>query len=403
MKVDIVVSGGGMVGATLACACAEAGFRVAVIENREPPPFREDAAFDLRVSAISPGTEMVFRTLGVWPLIEERRACIYRRMHVRDAAGTGEIRFDAAELGHAHLGHIIENSVIQDALRQRLKAHHGVLWLCPNTLRRIDVAPETVDVALSDGSRITASLLVGADGARSATRSLAGIGFASRDYHQRALVATVKPQHPHQGTAFQRFLPNGPVALLPLGGDYCSIVWTTSEEQARQLLEMPDGAFCGRLFDATAGLLGSILSTSRRAAFPLRGGQARPYVKPRIALTGDAAHTIHPLAGQGANLGIMDAAALAEILVETSRDIGHIATLRRYERARRGDNELMMRAMEGFNLLFGNTLPPVTLIRNTGLSITNALLPVKLLFMKHAMDISGERPRLARGMPIASR
>lgn len=403
MKVDIAVSGGGMVGATFASACAASGFRVAVIENREPPPFRDTAPFDLRVSAISPGTETVFRTLGVWSLIAARRICIYRRMHVRDAAGRGAITFEAAKLGHSHLGHIIENPVIQDALRQRLKTQEAVHWLCPNSLRGFEVTPEAVNVVLDDGRRIEARLLVGADGARSPTRSLAGIGFESRDYLQRAVVATVETEHPHSGTTYQRFLPNGPVAMLPLGNRHCSIVWTTSEGQARRLLEMSEGEFCDRLYEASEGYLGSILGTGRRAGFPLRGGQARPYVRPRVALAGDAAHTIHPLAGQGVNLGIMDAATLAEILAGSTRDIGHIATLRRYERTRRGDNELMMRAMEGFNLLFGSTVAPVTWIRSAGLSLTDALSPVKSLFMRVAMDISGERPRLARGLPITSR
>lgn len=403
MKVDIAVSGGGMVGATLACACARAGFRVAVIEPREPPPFDPESGFDLRVSAISPGSETVFRTLGVWPLIENRRTCIYRRMHVRDAAGSGSISFEAARLGHSHLGHIIENNVIQDALREWLRADRNVVWLCPGTLKGFETTRDSVIVSLNDDAVLEARLLVGADGARSMTRTLAGIDFPVRDYHQRAVVGTVEPQHAHQGTAYQRFLPTGPVAMLPLGKRHCSIVWTTDEDHAKELTEMPEREFCEHLSAASDGFLGTILRSGKRAAFALRGGQAGSYVLPGVALAGDAAHIIHPLAGQGVNLGIMDAAILAEVLAGSSRDIGHILTLRRYERARRADNEIMMRAMEGFNHLFASQLAPVSFARNAGLSLTDALPPLKSLFMRIAMDITGERPRLARGLPIPSR
>jgi len=400
MSAEVIISGGGMVGATLACALAGKGRRVAVAEAHEPQGFEPDSDFDLRVSAISPASEQVFRQLGVWPLIARRRLYAYRRMHVWDAVSGGAIDFDALELGEPRLGHIIENRVIQDALLERLRGLRGVQWRCPARVSDYALGPEGIEVTLERGESLAGRLLVGADGPASKVRHLAGIRFRARDYGQAAVVANVHTQRPMEATAWQCFLPTGPLAFLPLAEHVAAIVWSTTFEEADRLVGLADEAFRLELETAFQSRLGSIERTSRRVSFPLRGGQAEPYVVPRIALVGDAAHTIHPLAGQGANLGIMDAATLAEVLVDSHRDPGSLRVLRRYERARKGDNLLTMRAMEGFRYLFAGGLRPLAWIRGTGLSLTNAVQPVKHLLMRHAMGLAGERPRLARGLPL---
>lgn len=395
---DVVIVGGGMVGATLGCALARQGRRIAVIEAREPAPFDPAADYDLRVSAISRASQRIFEHLGAWPGMLARRASPYAHMHVWDATGNGEIHFDCAELGEPNLGHIIENRVIQDALLERLKHEDNVSWLCPASLAALTVEADGARLTLEDGRELRTPLVVGADGARSKVRELAGIDVARQAYGQRGVVATVATEKPHAATAWQRFLPTGPLAFLPLADGRCSIVWSADDARAEALMAMDDASFARELGAAFGHRLGGIVSVSPRAAFPLAGSQAAAYVRPRIALVGDAAHTIHPLAGQGANLGFLDAAALADVLagVPAGGDLGHHALLRRYERARRGDNVLTMRAMEGFKLLFGNDLAPLTWLRNTGLALTNRAGPVKHELIRRAMGLSGERPTLAR-------
>ena len=395
-RVDVIVVGGGMVGATLACALADQGRAVAVIEARESAPFVPGDDYDLRVSAISRASQRIFESIGVWDGILARRASPYRHMHVWDATGSGEIHFDAADLAEPNLGHIVENRVIQDALLERLKSHANVTWLCPATVRELQVHETAAEVTLDDGRVIAAQLVVGADGARSQLRELAGIAFERHSYGQKGVVANVRTEASHAATAWQRFLPTGPLAFLPLGDGRCSIVWSADDARAELLMAMDDETFKRELGAALGFRLGEIVETTVRAAFPLAGAQASEYVRARIALVGDAAHTIHPLAGQGANLGFLDAATLADVLADAGRDLGSLRVLRRYERMRRGENVAMMRAMEGFKLLFGNQLAPLAWLRNTGLRLTNRALPLKYELIRRAMGLSGDLPRLAR-------
>lgn len=396
---DVIIVGGGMVGATLACALAQGGMSIAVIESHEPPAFDPEADYDLRVSAISRASQRIFEGLGAWRGMCARRVSPYREMHVWDAAGPGRIHFSAAELGEPDLGHIIENSVVQAALLERLAALDGARWYCPAGLRRLQVTEGGAQVELSDGRRLTAALVVGADGANSRVRELSGISRSTRAYDQRAVVATVRTERGHAHTAWQRFLPTGPLAFLPLADGRCSIVWSADTAEAGRLMAMEDTAFRQALGRALDYRLGQVIETGPRAAFTLRGSQAVPYVRPRIALVGDAAHTIHPLAGQGANLGFLDAATLAEVLLRQGGDPGAYPRLRRYERARRGDNLAMMRAMEGFKLLFGAQAAPLRRLRNLGLTLTDRAVPVKHALMRRAMGLSGELPALARSLP----
>lgn len=394
---DVVIIGGGMIGATAACALGQQGMSVTIVEAREPEHFEAHADYDLRVSAVSPGSEMILRAIGAWDMIEATRVCPYRQMHVWDAGGSGEIHFDCVDVNEPRLGYIVENRVIQRALIECMSRIDEVTWRCPDALIRFEVSDDAVAIELNSDEWIRARLLVGADGLQSRVRELAGIAFNKRDYDQCALVATVATELPHAHTAWQRFLPEGVLAFLPLPDGRCSIVWSTDEERARFLRMMNDSTFCDALAEAFGYKLGRITRCGARAMFPLRGGQAEPYVLPGVALIGDAAHSVHPLAGMGANLGFMDAVMLAEVLGEARRDIGSLCVLRRYERARRGDNVAMMLAMEGFKLLFGRQAPPVRWLRNRGLNLTDAVTPVKQQILRRAMGLSGERPRLACG------
>lgn len=399
---DVIIVGGGMVGTTLACALGETPLRVALVDRQTPVLQWDDADFDLRVSAITRASQRIFESLGAWSRMQARRVSPFREMHVWDAAGKGSIHFDCADLGEPNLGHIIENRVVTAALHERL-AELPVDLIAPAELQRLAWDADYMYLEQEDGGLLAGRLLVGADGSNSWVRAQAGISVRGWDYEQHALVTTVKPERPHQETAWQRFLPDGPLAFLPLEGGYCSIVWSTRGEHARRLLELPEAAFAEELAAAFGRQLGAIEWVGPRAAFPLRFMRANAYVRPRLALVGDAAHTIHPLAGQGVNLGLTDAAALAEVLSEACaarQNIGSVAVLRRYERWRNADNQAMLAAVDGFKRLFGSELSLVRWVRNLGLNLTHTVLPLKNLLMRHAMGISGEMPKLARGIML---
>jgi len=388
-----------MVGTTLACALKDSGMKIGLIEAKPPADIRADDPVDLRVSAITRASQQIFTALGAWPGMAARRISPFREMQVWDAGGEGRIHFDAAELGEDALGHIIENAVVQQALWEALLTGGGVELLCPASVSALQREEDGICCHLQDGRALRTRLLVGADGAQSRVRHFARVQARGWPYDQQALVATVVTERSHRETAWQRFLPSGPLAFLPLHDGRSSIVWSTTPEQARQLLAEDEESFCRQLELAFAATLGRIESCGDRAAFPLRLQYVDDYVQPGLALIGDAAHTVHPLAGQGVNLGILDAASLAEVLLEAraqGKDIAALKVLRRYERWRKGHNLMMMATMDGFKRLFGATWEPLRWMRNAGLNLTDALPPVKQLIMNHAMGRSGDLPALAR-------
>lgn len=389
MDYEIVIAGGGMVGAALACLLGQAGKQVAVLEATAPQAFSVEDPFDNRVSALSRASQRLLEQAGAWPEVLALRAAPYENMQVWDATGAGLIRFEAAELGEPDLGHIVENRVLQLALWKTLTRYSSVDLLCPARLISFETSPQQINLNLADGRRCSAQLLIGADGAQSAVRRLADLPYEVLDYGQKAVVATVYTTLPHADTAWQRFLPTGPVAFLPLADSHAgSIVWTLPADQADTALSWDEARFKRELGQALDFRLGEVTEIGERAAFPLRGLQAQAYVRARVALVGDAAHTIHPLAGQGVNLGFKDAQVLAElILANQTADPGSLRLLRRYERARRGDNELTQTIMEGFSLLFSNTLPPWQWLRNTGLSTVDQLPGLKYQLARRAMGL----------------
>ena len=417
---DIIIIGGGMVGAAIAAALGDSTLKIALVEAYAPQEIDPDEIVDLRASALTRASENILRRLGAWEGVIGRRASPYDRMHVWDAtgdvhgrtnaarawmpwSGDGVIHFDAEELGEPNLGHIVENRVTQCALWERLREHKNVELLCPVTPTAIEWLDDHAVVQLEHGTAIKAKLVVGADGGQSRVRQWAGIGSHGWMYDHKALVATVRTERPHQATAWQRFLPTGPLAFLPLADGSSSIVWSTQPEIADRLVEMSETEFLAELSEAFDHTLGAVTTTGPRAAFQLQLRQTDHYVSHRMAVAGDAAHRIHPLAGQGVNLGLLDGASLAQVVLEAhakGKDVGSLNTLRRYERWRRTENLPMLAAMDGFKRLFGSQLEPLRLARNLGLNLTNAAAPVKNHFALRGMGLGGgDLPALARPLP----
>lgn len=399
LDLDLVIIGGGMVGAAFACAAADAGFTLAVVDGQPPARDWPAGEVDLRVSALSRASQTLLSGLGVWGRMAALGVSPYREMVVWDAVGGAEIRFDSAELGEPDLGHIVENRVTRLALWERLERTGGVHLLCPAGVDGLAFAaddprgrpPAPARVTLTDGRVLQARLVVGADGRDSSVRAALGIDTVGLDYEQRAIVANVAVADWHRETAWQRFLPTGPLAFLPLRDGRCAIVWSADEARATELLALDEEAFRAALAEAFQQRLGPIGAIGPRAAFPLRRQHAVRYVRPRAALIGDAAHAIHPLAGQGVNLGFLDALALAEVLRQArtaGRDPGALGTLRRYERARHPDNALMLRAMDVFKLGFGNRNPALVVGRNLGLATAARLGPLRRAFMRRALGLA---------------
>jgi len=403
---DVAVVGAGLVGAAVAAALARDGSTVALLEAQAPPTLDPAADLDLRVSALSGASERLLRGLGAWDSVAADRRSPYRSMVVWDAAGAGEVRFDAADLGEPDLGHIVENRALQHALWQAARAA-GATPYAPVAVAALDLpdpeAPGTDPPAmltLADGRRLAARLVIAADGADSKLRALAGFAIEGAAYDQHAVVAHLRPTEAHQATAWQRFQADGPLALLPLADGRCSIVWTTTPDHAAALLALDPVAFGAAVSAAADHRLGALTLESGRARFPLRRQHAVHYVAPRIALIGDAAHVVHPLAGQGVNLGFLDAAALVEVLATAKAkgdDPGERAVLRAYERWRHGENEATLQAMDGLGRLFGNPSPAMAFARNLGLGLFDRSGPLKRAVMRRAMGLAGDLPSLARG------
>ena len=397
---DVVINGAGMVGAATALALAGAGLRIGVFEAREPPAW-DASVVDQRVSSLTVASRRLLVRLGAWDAMAARRVSPFDAIHAWDDHGA--VYFRAGDIGEPLLGWIVENGLIQQCLLERLRQCPDVSLMLPAELTAQADEGDALRLRLSDGRRLTCRLLVGADGAASPVREAAGIGVKQRDYGQRGLVATVTTARHHGGVARQRFLPTGPLALLPLADGRSSLVWSAFEARASALQDLDDTAFAEALTVASDGVLGQVTAVSGRAAFPLRARHAERYIARRVALVGDAAHVIHPLAGQGVNLGFMDAAALAETVTAATaarRDPGARGVLRRYERWRRGDNRRMQWSMDAFHWLFASSDPVRHAARNLGFLATNRLAPIKAVCMRHAMGLRGELPALMRD-PVA--
>ena len=404
MQADLIIVGAGMVGSALALALKDSGLNILLLDGGSMAvrPFSGEAPFEPRVSALSMASQRLLERLQVWPGVQARRASPYAQMQVWDGSGTGSIHFSAASVHAESLGHIVENRVVQDALLEAL--FDSEVGLLPNArLEQLRRDGDDWLLQLVDGRQLRTPLLVAADGANSSVRQMAGCATREWDYLHHAIVTSVRCADAHQATAWQRFTDDGPLAFLPLrrGEDehWCSIVWSTVPEEARRLMALDDQAFRQALGKAFEWRLGEILEVDPRLCIPLRQRHAKRYIQPGLALIGDAAHTIHPLAGQGVNLGFLDAATLAEVLLHALRRGEPLAsekTLSRFERRRMPHNLAMMAAMEGFQRLFQADPLSVRWLRNSGLNLVDGLAEAKALFVRQALGLSGDLPELAR-------
>ena len=402
---DVVVAGAGMIGCTCAVAIAQSGVRVALVDPG-PINFKHSRLNGIRVSAVNLASENILRALGAWSVLKAESLSPFRQIDVWDAGSPGQITFRAADAGLAHLGHIIENEAITAALTTQLSQLGNISCFAGDSIETFESDHDGISIVLASKQNINAKLLVGADGAESRVRSLAEISVEKTPYNHQAIVATVSTELPHRKTARQRFLDTGPLAFLPLQDGHSSIVWSCSPQRFDELNDLDDTAFSAALTEAFENRLGTIALASSRSSFPLINQHANQYIAPRIGLVGDAAHTIHPLAGLGANLGFADAAALAEVINNAhhaGKDIGIRPVLRRYERWRRGENTVTAKTMDVFYHTFGTSRPGIQSLRGAGLQLVDKTSLAKDFFMQYATGLRGDLPKMAQKGPICSK
>jgi 2-octaprenyl-6-methoxyphenol hydroxylase len=402
-RFDVVIVGGGMAGMSLGAALAGSSLSVAVVERMDPAVLK-DAAFDGRTTSIAQGSAQVLWGIGLWPLVEAGAEPI---LDIRVADGHPArgisplfLHYDHTEVGTDPFGYIIENRDLRDGLFRLATGLPTLEILAParvdETVRRADGA----SVALSDGRRLECALVVGADGRNSPLRNAAGIQATAFRYDQTAIVCTVKHERAHAGVAVELFLPGGPFAMLPMTGDRTNIVWTERTDLASAYMALDDTAFLQEVRRRFGDWLGDLELAGPRFSYPLGLMHASRYTDRRLALISDAAHAIHPIAGQGLNLGIRDVAALAEAIVDAVRlglEPGDATVLARYEAWRRVDNTILVAVTDLLNRLFSNDVPPIRAARDLGLAAVGKVPPLKRLFMRHAMGVVGDLPRLVRG------
>lgn len=399
-ELDAVVVGAGVVGTAAALGLARAGMEVALVEAREPPAWRPEEP-DLRVFAVAPDNAALLERLGAWPAISRARVQPYRAMQVWDAGGGEALVFDADRLGRRELGWIVENRLLVDRLWTAAQ-QAGVRLHCPDRISGLEQGLDGASVELESGRRLRARLVVGADGAGSHVRDLVGLETRGRSYGQRGIVAYIGHARPHQATCWQRFLPGGPLAFLPFadtegGGHRSSIVWSLPEEEAERLLHAGEPRFLAELARAFDGPLGALTAVSARAAFPLRRQLATAQLQGRVVLVGDAAHVVHPLAGQGVNLGLRDVAALLDVAAAGGEvDVGAPARLARWHRRRRSDNTVSAHAFDLIDRVYSNDSPLPVLVRGHLLGLAGRLPPLTRALWRHAAGMGGDRrmPRM---------
>ena len=398
---DIVIAGGGMIGSSLALALAPLGMRIAVVEavaRRET----QQPSFDDRSTALSRSTQRTFEAMGLWDEVVAASTAI-SKVHVSDKGRFGFSHIDAEEQGVEALGYVVINRVLGEVLQTHLYSTAGIDVLCPERIEAVQLGPESAIATLGNGQSLSADLLVAADGANSSVREMMGISAQRREYQQRAVVGNVRSEFSHENRAFERFTPQGPLAILPIADARCGFVWTVSEDDAKRVLALDDAEFLQELQTQFGNRLGEFTQVGARAAYPLLLSKAVRLTATRSVLIGNAAHGLHPVAAQGFNLGMRDVAALCDCIADQLKnggDPGNAAALDRYAAWRKSDQKKLVQFTDNLVRLFGSKRPGLRTLRNIGMIGFDLVPGVRTLFAKHTMGLAGELPRLSRGMPI---
>ena len=399
---DLLIIGGGMVGASLACALANQPLRVGVVEA---VPFRSDAqpSYDDRSIALAYGSRKIFEGIGLWQQVKEIATPI-KKIHISDRGHFGATRMDAAHEGYPALGYVVENRDLGQLFAKQLSSFSNIELICPAQLKHFTINANDAEVVIERDGKIetlTTQLIIGADGGRSAVRQLSGISHSTDDYLQNAVIANISPGKDHQNVAYERFTDSGPLALLPMSDGRCSLVWTVDRDKVDEVMAWNDETFLARLQARFGMRLGLLQKIGKRKAYPLALVRADEHIRPRLALIGNAAHVLHPIAGQGFNLGIRDVAALAQVIVEAKdNDIGLLSVLNQYDQWRKRDQRCVTGLTDGLVRIFSNQITPLVMGRNSGLLAVDIIPPVKRALMRQTMGLAGKLPKLARGIPL---
>lgn len=412
---DLIIIGGGLVGASLACALsqAELSLRIAIVEAF---PFKSDdteyqPAFDARSVALSYTSKQVFEGIGLWSSINKLGVAAIKKIHISDRGHAGITRLSAEDENIDALGYVVETRVIGKALFDTLKKQKNITLIAPAKLKDFNLTTDKASACIEiDGKDkiLTAKLLVAADGDDSVVRRLSGVRIRSREYDQAAVIANIATDQPHNNRAFERFTDSGPLALLPMAAtqdekNRYSLVWTINRSEQEEMMSWDDKTFLLKLKERFGERAGQFLQVSQRHAYPLSLMRAREHVRERLAIIGNAAHTLHPVAGQGFNLGLRDVAALSQVIIDTlheNKDIGELSNLKIYADWRRRDHIQTAMATDGLVRLFSNNFLPLAALRNLGLLVVDLVPPLKKVFARHAMGFVGKLPRLARGLKL---
>lgn len=405
---DILIIGGGLVGASLASALGNKALRVGVVDEVSFTSLQQPS-FDARTVALAYGSAQIFAAMGLWHDIEELGVVPIKRIHVSDRGHIGATRLDSETQGVSALGYVVENCILGQVLGRHLQKYENVDLICPANLIGLEFLPQRVQVTLTEQRAITTRLLVAADGGNSLVRKLTGVKAFTCDYGQSAVIANVSMERAHNNVAYERFTDTGPLALLPtsaVDGDThrCAVVWTVRNHQAEDILALDDAAFMQQLQIRFGQRLGAVIKASQRHVYPITLVQAQEHVRSRLAFIGNAAHTLHPVAGQGFNLGLRDVAALAEVLLEgmqAQRDPGELRLLKTYAKWRQRDYLQAALFTDGLVRLFSTTFAPLVVARDLGLIAVDMCPPIKSLLARHAMGFVGKLPRLARGLALS--
>ena len=402
---DIVIVGGGMVGASLACALGSSELRIAVVEAvalGDPG----QPSYDDRTIALAYSSRRIFEGIGVWESIAQRSATPIEHIHISDRGHFGFTRLHASDMGIEALGYVAETRALGAALYEVMATYKNIELVCPASVGDVNVRSDHAELSIEregETQKISARLAVAADGGDSPLRRAVGIESRKHEYDQAAVVANVTPGHDHHNTAYERFTKTGPLALLPMPGKRCAVVWSTNSENVETIMGWTDEQYLAQLQQRFGDRLGRFERAGKRVAYPLALTRVKDSVSDRIALIGNAAHTVHPVAGQGFNLGLRDVATLAQVIVDARRagkDFGSIDVLRPYAEWRKRDNQRVATFTDGLVRIFSNDFLPLTLARNAGLSLVNLFPSIKRTFIRRTSGLNGRLPRLARGLPL---